>query len=107
MAVREIMRVKVEQEHIEKGKKREKEDCPIWLAMVDCFDPTIAFAFCVTPESIKIYSTGVHYVPLPAEAEEFIKKFDAGISVKPFEFTLDDPVLARVIEPKYLKRVRF
>lgn len=76
--------VRVKQEHIDGGVKRDPCNCPISLALKDSMD---IIRVHVTDYGIIV---GGHSYYTPDNAREFIKKFDGDELVKPFEFTLTD-----------------
>ena len=77
------MKVKVNNDHIQYGVKRNCEKCPIALALQDEFP---YHAIEVGDDGVTI---GADYYDLPEIAQDFISDFDDGMSVQPFEFMLD------------------
>jgi hypothetical protein len=81
------MKIKVEQRHIDAGVKFAPCACPIALALMDC----------VPHEPHDVVSVGTHscgVTPhgrsgLPVAAWDFIRRFDAGLPVAPFEFEVE------------------
>lgn len=70
------MKIKVTQDHIDRGVRRGLLDCPIALAFGEQPDLNTRDFLCSH---------------LPIEAVIFIGKFDAGKSVQPFEFEWELP----------------
>lgn len=85
------MRVKVTQDHIDRGVRREPCLCPIALALKDLGvdKPNVHFTFVRWEEwgADGIFER-LCLPNLPAGARKFVKLFDEGESVKPFEFDL-------------------
>ena len=80
------MTIKVEQEHIDKGKMNECERCPIALAIMSvtgCWAHVRHYAVDLDTDH------GTMWCLLPKEAIRFIKKFDKGLPVDPFSFDID------------------
>lgn len=67
---------------IKKGKKNEREECPIALAVKRLL-PWNEVAVNEDTLEIDTMSFG-----LPKDAEKFVEKFDAGEKVKPFKFSI-------------------
>jgi len=80
------VKISVTQEHINYGRRGSCHDCPIALAVCAALR---AGRVRVTPGFID-YKRYLD-IPLPAEAQLFITRFDAEVSVKPFEFELEIP----------------
>jgi hypothetical protein len=82
------VKIKVTQEHIDKGIRCSPYSCPIALAVED-YDSSIKFSVGVS--KINIYgdvSEPCKQYRLPEEAREFVDKFDHDFIVEPFEFEL-------------------
>ncbi len=80
--------VKVAQAHIDNGVKRIVCKCPIALVLSERTRGQVHVSFtCVT----FIGSADVTVEDLPQVAAEFIKKFDHGDTVRPFEFEMEVP----------------
>lgn len=80
------MKIKVTKRNIQDGVPKSYEYCPIALALRDIFG-TVS----VNPDKIRIIrpETGrKKFLPLPQEARNFIRLFDDGGTVKPFEFEI-------------------
>ena len=78
------MLVHVTQAHIKNGTKSSAARCPIALAIRDTVGPALKVYV-----SIHSYEIGpVKERPLPIEAREFIRKYDKGFDVKPFDFEI-------------------
>lgn len=79
------IKIKVEEKHIQDGKRGSPGYCPIALAIEDAgywypvVDKNIA-------EFIDNEKGWAWEIDLPNEARSFIMKYDAGIEVHPFEF---------------------
>ena len=76
------MKIKVTKEHIDKGRKKSALSCPIALAIGDKYGLDAS----VGPESCVI---GYTICDLPKSVKKFIKLFDNGYSVEPFEFNIN------------------
>lgn len=90
------MIIKVTQEDIDNGKKKSCYECPIALAIQRV---SVKHLRCDVMNQ-QVYAVEKDLRPvwiriLPPEAQLFIIDFDAGKSVKPFQFELD-------IQEKYL-----
>lgn len=80
------MKIKVTQEHIAKGKPQRSEWCPIALAAKDVFPQEIVV---VSPYDLQVIAEQRdRYWHLPAQVRQFIKDFDGGRPVEPFDFEL-------------------
>jgi hypothetical protein len=81
-----MIRIKVTQEHINKGRRRACRQCPVALAIVEQTEfpnPWVGDThvdLVTSPESPSY--------KLPAEVQRFIDNFDNGKPVKPFAFNL-------------------
>ena len=80
------MRVKVSNEHIEKGEVGMPKCCPVALAMkdmgmVDPFVDSMGIRFSLLGHR--------HYASTPNVVNDFLYKFDYGREVEPFEFELE------------------
>lgn len=73
--------IKVTQEHINKGKKRNILFCPIALALNDAFGTECS----VGPKDWGFRGESLCYF-LSQKCKDFIKKFDNSKPVEPFEF---------------------
>jgi hypothetical protein len=83
----ESITVQVTIQHILEGRARSKCECPIALAI----EQQLVHGACVMvmPYEVAImFIDKVIVVDLPGNAIEFIEKFDKGILVNPFSFTL-------------------
>lgn len=82
------MIVKVTQEHIDKGQRRNCTGCPITLALKDTFKVDFAQA---TRYSLKVGQFPenlIFSVPTPHAVMNFIDHYDLEDVVEPFEFEL-------------------
>ena len=74
--------VKVTQKHIDTGLRGRCWLCPIAFALKD-----------LTGKNWRVHNDAVYYedleIPLPWSAISFIKCFDEGLRVEPFEFELE------------------
>lgn len=84
-------RIKVTQEHIDKGKRKRSCECPITLAVKEI----TGFKYVSTSSLIRIFPDGhliydMQIASVPYNAKLFIERFDnAGPKfVTPFEFNL-------------------
>lgn len=88
----DTIRIKVTQEHIQRGLRNSACSCPIALAMAEHFgddldhnDNVVGCGFITHYE----HGTGKRTSWwAPPEVERFIDKFDGGGAVSPFEFEL-------------------
>ena len=75
------MKLKITKKHIKEGKKKNYLSCPIAVALQERF-----------ANIVRVLGTecgiGMYWYPLPLEAQNFIKKFDAGKKVVPFNFII-------------------
>lgn len=85
--------IKVTEKHIQEGWRKACYGCPIFLAVVDGMNEEekggtfSVLPACVAPEFIR---RGKERFRPPAEVNEFIRRFDAGLPVEPFEFQLSE-----------------
>ena len=122
MAVRTILRVKVDQEFIDRGVSGYTGGCPVWWALmsmvkegrrIEVYRKHLIFYVPTeqAPSPAKCYLQ--RNLPLPQEAKDFVKGFDyegkamLGYLDEPFEFVLDDFTLRDVFKPEYLEEKRF
>lgn len=84
------MIIRVTQEHIARGERQDCEKCPIALAAKDCW-PNSGQVMAELQLELFDYNGQEYYTyALPEVALEFIKNFDKGKEVKPFEFEMPD-----------------
>lgn len=78
------MKIQVTAEDIVKGKRESCDSCPIALAITRKAGERASVDECtawfISTESL---------IPLPVSARKFVRAFDRGDSVAPFEFDLD------------------
>ena len=81
-----MKKIKVTKAHIKRGKRGTSDWCPIALAVRRAyFYPSVYGSwFCHGS------GAGRRVVQLPDVAREFIRRFDAGEDVAPFEFEVDE-----------------
>lgn len=80
------MKIKVTQEHIDKGERSLCAFCPVALAFKDVFpDKKVQAGIGVAIIEDAKYLLA-EYWDLPREASNFIEQFDRGFPVYPFEF---------------------
>ena len=77
------MKIKVTQEHIERGVVKDCDVCPVALAMQEAMED----------DKVRVFSTYIetsegNYIT-PESVGDFIDNFDEGLPVKPFEFELE------------------
>lgn len=87
----DTIKVTVTSDDIKKGKPRNEDCCPIALATNRAFDGMLEGSLSVCQSFVALRVTGEpieRTEQLPGEAVAFIRDFDAGIEVKPFEFKL-------------------
>lgn len=83
------MIIRVEQRHIDAGSRSNCSGCPIALALTEAIKKAVRvfrYNFAIEKRPIPVM--------LPAVATTFIKNFDAGRSVKPFEFEFEEGSLS-------------
>ena len=81
------MIVTVTQDHIDKGVRNDCTECALALALRPHFSFTIPGVF---DSCVVVLSGGqLKYSDLPENAEIWLRKFDLGQEVEPFEFELD------------------
>jgi hypothetical protein len=81
--------VEVTAEDIESGWRGDCSLCPLALA----FQRIPGFNR-ARVSSARVYPRPTESIRLPYPAQEFIRAFDAGVSVQPFSFTLEVPLPA-------------
>ena len=82
------MRIKVEQKHIDNGRTKSTNCCPVALALIDSgfqHVHVMSFGYYVN-KAREDEAFWFH----PAEVNEFISNFDNERRVLPFEFILDE-----------------
>jgi hypothetical protein len=84
--------IKVEQRHIDQGRRHNCNYCPVALAIKDTISPDYTKRVSVSPFDVGI---GGRQFYLPFELTEFIQRFDRLGVAEPIEFELDLP-------PKFL-----
>ena len=77
------MKIKVTNSHIQHGSPLLCGSCPIALALTE-----YGFIYVNVSKTKLIHGFPYITVDLPLEAIEFIKSFDSGQVVKPFEFKI-------------------
>ncbi|MBY0277920.1 hypothetical protein K2Z84_21510 [Candidatus Binatia bacterium] len=82
------MKVRVTQEHIVAGKARSPGSCPIALALVGARPDR---KWLVGERNVTVYENHapIAEVLLPRAASNFVREFDLGVPVEPFEFELE------------------
>lgn len=81
--------IRVNPEHIDAGEPDNCEKCPIALAVLEQFGDKLAWIE-VSEAEISLHTPGTEYAAdPPAEAVEFITRFDNCDPVQPFEFTVE------------------
>lgn len=85
------VRIKVTATDIKRGKRTNRWGCPVARAAMRAFRipiKSLTQRIVVTYNGIKLpkYGLGCQYY-LPQRALRFIRRFDLGCKVKPFEFT--------------------
>lgn len=79
------MKIKVKQCHIDKGEVGVFSKCPVALAISEVTgDRTLVTPYAICSGSVK------NRVRTPHEVRIFMKKFDSGDPVEPFEFELEN-----------------
>lgn len=77
------MRIKITQDHIDKGLKRDCHSCPIAWAITEVRHQSYVQ---VGTNDVRI---DAQVYQLPAKVSRFISNFDDGQPVKPFAFNLE------------------
>lgn len=92
-----MIRIRVTEEHIKKGCRRDGETCPVFLAMRDTGIPVtwVMIGYWTTHPDRSLAPWWARY-DLPAVATKFIETYDRNKHVDPIEFEveyspLDDP----------------
>lgn len=79
-----VIKIKVTEEHIDKGNQADCYSCPIALALKEASQelgtPEVCGYMVYWPKKIGT---------LPHKAREFIRKFDKDRTAQPFEFEID------------------
>ena len=85
------MRIEVTQEHIDNGVRKDAGCCPVGLALKDAGvqDPDVQRSF-ARWEEVSGEWRRTKLPELPAAAQLFIERFDAGEPVRPFTFRLEE-----------------
>jgi hypothetical protein len=82
------LKIKVTQEHIDKGERKSERFCPVALALKE---QTHERAFVLKENCYFLVRQYVpRKYPMPKEVEEFVSKFDKGEKVDPFSFDCDE-----------------
>jgi hypothetical protein len=87
----ETLRVRVEQRHLCAGRATSCTRCPIALALCEQH-PIVPLGEweVFSPDAIRVEEDGsAYYYRLPPSAARFVRDFDAGREVEPFEFTME------------------
>lgn len=81
------MKIRVRQEHIDKGVCNSPWECPIALAAQEAIgtDELSVWPYLLTWCAGEL----VHEADMPRPAREFIENFDDGRPVEPFEFEIE------------------
>lgn len=82
------MRIQVTQYHIDKGVPEDDRRCPVALAIQDAGLPDVRVG--QNRDTIEVY--GNMYAgtsPYPGAVADFVRAFEHGEPVEPFEFQLD------------------
>lgn len=84
------MKIKVEQKHINAGIRRKPCLCPVALAFKDATGLSLS----VSGRQVRVVpredsNAGLHQ-PSPEGVLEFVRDFDSGCKVEPFEFEFED-----------------
>lgn len=79
------MRIKVEQRHIERGRRYMVDGCPLALAISEATGKDVVV--CITTA----YFADGRAAALSKRAETFRERFDCDMHVEPFEFELGEP----------------
>lgn len=88
------IRIKVTQDHIDRGQRGNSCDCPIALALEGAQKDLSSFGH-LTKASVGMSSVRLFFPQstsdflIPLEASRFVRRFDRGESVEPFEFELE------------------
>jgi hypothetical protein len=84
------MKISVTQKHIDSGRQQNCFLCPIAKAITEAVAGKLHII--VQPNRVEFkgmeWGGGWRTIELPNSAKEFIKKFDAGKVVEPFDFVL-------------------
>ena len=80
------MRIKVEQRHIEAGKRRDVRKCPVALALNEATGLEWMVADCLSS-----LDGGIHR-SAPPSVIDFFSRFDEEMPVQPFEFKLNNGI---------------
>jgi hypothetical protein len=78
--------VRVTDEHIARGARRDPGSCPVSLALREMAATTVDVQYGITTVGRAAYRT-------PVSVRGFIADFDSGFPVSPFEFVLDSDAL--------------
>lgn len=76
------MKIQVTQKHIDEGKPKCPNNCPVALALIDAGLLNVG----VTPVWIRVEDKKYH---APTGVYVFVQNFDEGQKLEPFEFELD------------------
>lgn len=76
------MKIKVEQHHIDRGIRHAANLCPVALAIEE--------ELSLSCRAYSIIEIGLKYHTItPIEVLSFMRRFDCGLPVEPFEFEID------------------
>ena len=84
------MKIEVTKRDIQKGRRRNADDCPVAMAMKRVFRRPVLVG--TTIYSIKRNGEWSEGLKLPERAGRFVRAFDACEEVRPFSFIIRNPL---------------
>ena len=82
--------IKVGPEHISKGKRNDPNFCPVSYAISDALNIPVGWSnISVACSYVRLGKMGSPLLDTPRSLHRFVKKFDKGEKVEPFNFYLD------------------
>ena len=82
------MKIKVTEDHIRNGTRRNPISCPIACAVKEQHPIAVEQGWRICSSEIERLSHDIASIDLPQEAKEFIDDFDNERPVQPFEFEI-------------------
>lgn len=76
------MKIYVKRKHIKEGRHCSFEKCPVALALKE----QNGLSWCVDEDGISLDYSNCKVIKSPRSVKRFIRRFDFGDSVKPFNF---------------------
>ena len=86
------MRIRVTQDHIDKGVPMQGEECPVAIAIKECtdLDPVVVGYNVIRGRTV---NREMFIANSPQQVSDFVSHFDGSEAVMPFEFELNLEVI--------------